>query len=516
MFLKIEELKHVVIGRIKDAGYNAIQIDCNEWLTLYPQLTDYRIEVISPSGEIYFADTTMQGGVITWKLTARDTFQVGNGQYQVVAVGGNGERKTSSHPKITILEIANGTDADVPPDLSDAWTDTVIRNANAAIDAAEISKQNSEAAIDSANRATALAEEISEATNRAEDAAERAEAAAERAESAGGSGGSAGGIVIETDPTVYDWAKQPQKPTYTADEINAIDKDALPQAIEAALAQAKESGEFDGAPGLKGDPGADGGYYQPSVTDGVLSWTPSKGGMPSVPASDVRGPAGQDGQPGKDGADGAPGSPGKTAYQYAQDGGYKGTEAEFAQKMAQEIPEPYTLPVATADRLGGVMVGNGLNVDEAGRVSVKPEGMYELIEVIEVKSTDEYTAIQRTQTPDGKLYAFEAVYIRVNSISVAGTASISHRYRAGSYTAELNLSIGSGDNGKVACAEAIITAGKLEIKQTHWSAYEWTGNNVQANARQYFVHNAPIERIEMSRNGGFGEVTFAIYGKWKE
>ena len=309
MFLKIEELKHVVIGRIKDAGYNAIQIDCNEWLTLYPQLTDYRIEVISPSGEIYFADTTMQGGVITWKLTARDTFQVGNGQYQVVAVGGNGERKTSSHPKITILEIANGTDADVPPDLSDAWTDTVIRNANAAIDAAEISKQNSEVAIDSANRAIALAEEISEAINRAEDAAERAEAAAERAESAGGSGGSAGGIVTEIDPTVYDWAKQPQKPTYTADEVNAIDKDELPQAIDAALAQAKENGEFDGAPGLKGDPGADGGYYQPSVTDGVLSWTPSNGDMPSVPAFDVRGPAGQDGQPGKSGVHYGPDEP---------------------------------------------------------------------------------------------------------------------------------------------------------------------------------------------------------------
>lgn len=39
-----------------------------------------------------------------------------------------------------------------------------------------------------------------------------------------------------------------------------------------------------------------------------------------------------DGAPGKDGADG------KTAYQYAQDGGYTGTEAEFAEKMAEEIP----------------------------------------------------------------------------------------------------------------------------------------------------------------------------------
>ena len=46
-----------------------------------------------------------------------------------------------------------------------------------------------------------------------------------------------------------------------------------------------------------------------------------------------QGPAGADGQPG---ADGAPGADGKSAYQYAQEGGYTGTEAEFAAKLAQE------------------------------------------------------------------------------------------------------------------------------------------------------------------------------------
>lgn len=34
----------------------------------------------------------------------------------------------------------------------------------------------------------------------------------------------------------------------------------------------------------------------------------------------------------------ATGSDGKSAYQYAQDGGYTGTEAEFAEKLAAEIP----------------------------------------------------------------------------------------------------------------------------------------------------------------------------------
>ena len=37
-------------------------------------------------------------------------------------------------------------------------------------------------------------------------------------------GGSGGGIMDETDPTVPDWAKQPTKPTYTADEVGAYTK----------------------------------------------------------------------------------------------------------------------------------------------------------------------------------------------------------------------------------------------------------------------------------------------------
>lgn len=65
----------------------------------------------------------------------------------------------------------------------------------------------------------------------------------------------------ETDPTVPDWAKEPQKPTYTAEEVGALPTSKLPEAIDVALAQAKASGEFngkdgkDGAPGEKGDPG---------------------------------------------------------------------------------------------------------------------------------------------------------------------------------------------------------------------------------------------------------------------
>ena len=67
-----------------------------------------------------------------------------------------------------------------------------------------------------------------------------------------------GAISVETDPTVPEWAKQPQKPTYTADEVGAVSQADLQEATNEALAQAKASGEFDGADGQPGENGTDG------------------------------------------------------------------------------------------------------------------------------------------------------------------------------------------------------------------------------------------------------------------
>jgi hypothetical protein len=83
---------------------------------------------------------------------------------------------------------------------------------------------------------------------------------------------SGGGIKQEVDPTVPDWAKQPEKPAYTAEEVGAIPADAIPEAINTALAQAKESGEFDGEPGKPGTTphiGANGNWYIGETDTGV-------------------------------------------------------------------------------------------------------------------------------------------------------------------------------------------------------------------------------------------------------
>ena len=97
----------------------------------------------------------------------------------------------------------------------------------------------------------------------------------------------------------------------TAEDVGAIAKTELQTTINTALAQAKASGEFDGADGLTPTIGENGNWYLGDTDTGK----PSRG---------------------EKGDKGDKGSGGKSAYQYAQDGGYTGTEAEFAAKLAKE------------------------------------------------------------------------------------------------------------------------------------------------------------------------------------
>lgn len=88
--------------------------------------------------------------------------------------------------------------------------------------------------------------------------------------------------------------------TITAEGLGALTEDDLQSATNAALAQAKASGEFDGAPGAPGAPGNDG--YSPTVkieqTDtGATITATDKTGTTTATV--------------KNGQDGAPGSPGQ-------------------------------------------------------------------------------------------------------------------------------------------------------------------------------------------------------------
>lgn len=122
------------------------------------------------------------------------------------------------------------------------------------------------------------------------------------------------GGIGETDPTVPEWAKQPTKPTYTAAEVGAIAQSDLQAATDAALAQAKASGEFDGPQGPAGAPGKDG----TAGADGVTPHIGDNGNWyigstdTGKPSRGVAGAKGSDGANGKDGAQGEKGADGIT------------------------------------------------------------------------------------------------------------------------------------------------------------------------------------------------------------
>ena len=130
--------------------------------------------------------------------------------------------------------------------------------------------------------------------------------------------------------------------------------DKMGVVIDEALAAAKESGEFDGITPTIGD----NGNWFLGDTD---TEKPSRG------------------------------ADGKSAYSYAQDGGYTGTEAEFAAKLAEEIVNPiaktadmtqpvgvdsngqlWTAPTSggNVDLTGYVKSVNGIAPNESGNVEI--------------------------------------------------------------------------------------------------------------------------------------------------
>lgn len=123
---------------------------------------------------------------------------------------------------------------------------------------------------------------------------------------------------------VAEWAQQPEKPTYTAEEVGAVGKEELPTAINTALQAAKDSGLFDGADGQDGYTPQKGVDYFDGVdgqngTDGVScthEWNgtvltiTSASGTTSADLKGEKGDTGEKGEPGEPGASGVDGKNG--------------------------------------------------------------------------------------------------------------------------------------------------------------------------------------------------------------
>lgn len=233
---------NIPLGRQGENLATCIIFDCTGLVQLYGDGTAELLHELK-SGTVYPVAVTQDGASVSWTVSASDTATVGAGRAELRWYVGDTLAKSAKFRTSVSSALADST-TETPPAPHQSWVDKVLKAAQEIKDgvisdeklAAAIAAYLKEHPIDAGLDEAALAAYLTE-----------------------------NGYLTDA---------------------------ALADAITQALAEAKASGQFDGAPGKDG----------------------------------------------ANGADGQPGTSGKSAYQYAQEGGYTGTEEEFAAKMAQEIP----------------------------------------------------------------------------------------------------------------------------------------------------------------------------------
>ena len=178
------------------------------------------------------------------------------------------------------------------------------------------------------------------------------------------------------------------------------------------------------------------------------------------PSRGEKGEKGETGAQGEKGDTGATGADGKSAYSYAVDGGYIGTEAEFAAKLAAEkLPNPY--PLTFTGAVSGSYDGSSAKTIEIPSGGAH-EGIYSLLvehtiteDVSEVVYTnDEYPGIanlkhilvsiifpEKQTTGWWKLLAGDAAIM-----STVGVSNVKHYYGAADVKCGHWIWSGAGSN----------------------------------------------------------------------
>ena len=177
----------------------------------------------------------------------------------------------------------------------------------------------------------------------------------------------------------------------------------------------------------------------------ILRVKDSNGNWVDIPS--IVGPKGDTGATGPKGETGPAGADGKSAYQYAVEGGYTGTEAEFAEKLAEEMPE--ALPNPNALTFTGAVTGS---YDGSAAVTVEiPSGggggITGFRRVVDTTLTEATEIVNLTTDINGNTFRLSECYLIIaaacteaasityipNGYWVAGTYIISGQKTATDY-----------------------------------------------------------------------------------
>lgn len=285
---------NIPLGRQGENLATCIIFDCTGLVQLYGDGTAELLHELK-DGTVYPVAIKQDGASVSWTVSASDTATVGAGRAELRWYVGDTLAKSAKFRTSVSSALADST-TETPPEPQKSWVDKVLAAAQEIKDGA-ISDEKLAAAI-----AAYLEDHPIDA------GLDEAALAAYMVEN---------GYLTDTD---------------------------LADAVAQALADAKASGQFDGEPGkdgtdgapgadgkdgADGQPGADG--VTPNIQIGTVETLEAGSDVTASITGTAENPLLNLGIP-----KGADGTSGKSAYQYAQDGGYTGTEADFAAKLAQE------------------------------------------------------------------------------------------------------------------------------------------------------------------------------------
>ncbi len=302
------------LGRQGENGVTEITFLCAGYAKMYG---DGFAEAVhrTPDGTTYPVNIEQdENNRVSWLISDGDTATAGTGQLELRwMVNGN---LAKSKIFSTIIKSAL-TAPETPPDAAKSWVDKVLKAAED-IKLSGITEQ----------KAREIAKSVVDAYQ-------------------------------EKDPTVPDWAKAETKPTYTAAEVGAVPESAKSDidkntsarhthgnksALDAITAQdiAKWNSGTAGTVEITGAKGLVAGSA-PTVTETADSTAQARKYTLGIPA-------------GAKGEKGENGTGGKSAYQFAQEAGYAGTETDFSKKLNQTTfanPFPLTFTGAISAAYDG-------------------------------------------------------------------------------------------------------------------------------------------------------------------
>ena len=187
--------RSIWLGRKTEQNFRPIAFDVYKWLTDYPEAT-VSIVYTRPDGQVFPVASSDRSPII-WIPQQDVTTVSGEGEIELHLVGG-GAVGISASTKTLIDDSAASAQPTAP-----SWVDQVVQDVTEQADRAEEAADSIEGSI---------TEKVNEVVP---------DAVADYMEDHPVT-------VEETDPTVPAWAKQPTKPTYTAQEVGALPSSYTP------------------------------------------------------------------------------------------------------------------------------------------------------------------------------------------------------------------------------------------------------------------------------------------------